>query len=215
MHEHVTWNMIEEWVSAKREGKQQAEEIGELIIEVDKGMIGIKHPKTGLLQLVDPKDFGIRGLSGDAEIIVHRKEGGHYFVYLLNPGSDKLVLLEIIVEDAAFGVYPRDFELGENISSNNYVVIDSETLAICTKKVIFVVRGGTHIGITLEKAGVAGIENPVFGVGKSESHVWLAVMEKGAEEAVLVCLTDSDLGYAVRRKEKNELKDKELMEEEG
>lgn len=214
MHEHVTWKMIEEWVSAKREGKHQAEKIGELIIEVDKGLIGIKHPKTGLLQVVDPNDFGIEKLSEDAQLIAHRKDEGHYFVYVLNPGSDKLVLLEIIVEKAAFGVYSKDFELGEKLSKKNYAVIDSETLAVCTKKVIFVVRGGTHVGITLDTAGVNPIKNPVFGIGESENHVWLAVMEKGAEEAVLICLTDSDLGYAIRRKEKNELKGKELMEEE-
>jgi hypothetical protein len=212
MHEHVTWKMIEEWVSTKREGKHQAEKIGELIIEVDKGLIGIKHPKTGLLQIVDPNDFGIKELSGDSELIVHKKDDGHYFVYLLNPGSGKLVLLEIILEKAAFGIYSKDFRLGEKLSKKNYAVIGSETLAICTKKVIFVVRGGTHIGITLDTAGISPIKTPVFGIGESENHAWLAIMEKGAEEAVLVCLTDSDLGYVVRRKEKNELKNAEPLE---
>lgn len=213
MHEHVTWGMIERWVSAKKKGEHHAEKLGDLIIEVDKGLIGLKQPKTGLLQIVNPKDFGIEKLSKDAELIAHKKDEGHYLVYVLNPGSDKLVLLELIIEKAAFGVYSKDFELGEKLSKKNYAVIDSETLVICTHKVIFVVRGGTHIGITLDAAGVKGINNPVFGIGESEEHVWLAVMEKNANEAVLVCLTDSDLGYTVRRKENNELKDKELMEE--
>jgi hypothetical protein len=213
MHEHVTWEMIERWVSTEMKGEHHAEKIGDLIIEVDKGLIGLKQPKTGLLQVVNPKDFGIEKLSGDAELIAHKKDERHYLIYIVNPGSDKLVLLEIILEKAAFGVYSKDFELGEKLSKKNYAVIDSETLAICTHTVIFVVRGGTHIGITLGTAGVKAIKNPVFGVGESEEHGWLAVMDKGAEEAVLVCLTDSDLGYAVRRKEKNELKDKELMDE--
>lgn len=214
MHEHISWEKIEKWVKEKPERNHHAERIGKLIIEVDAGVIGLKDPKTGLLQLINPKDFGIEKLGADAELIAHRKDEGHYMVYVLNPGSDKLVLLELILEKKMFGVYPKDFELGEKITKKNYIVVDDETAAICTHKVLYVIRGGIHVGITLEAAGVKEIKHPVFGVGKSEKHIWLAAKEKGADEAIVVCLTDSDLGYAVRRKpESNELKDAELMEE--
>ena len=212
MHEHISWEEIEKWVKEKHGHGHHAEKVGKLIIEVDAGVIGLKDPKTGLLQIVNPKDFGIEKLGADAEIISHRKDEGHYMVYVINPGSDKLVLLELILEKEAFGVYPKDFELGEKITPKNYLVVDGETAAICTHKMLMVVRGGSHVGITLEKAGMRKIRHPVFGVGESEEHAWLAVMEKGGDEALLVCLTDSDLGYAVRRKGKNELKGKELME---
>lgn len=215
MHEHVTWEMIGKWIKAQpKVGGRQSQVLGKLIIEVDEGMIGLKNPKTGVLQLVSPKDFGIEKLSADAEIIAHKNDEGDYLVYVLNPGSEKFVVLELILEKEAFGVYSKEHALGAKLSSRNYAVIDRETAAICTPKVLFVVRGGKHVGITLEKAGVKSITKPVFGVGESESHVWLAVMQKGGDEAILVCLTDSDLGYAVRRKSRNALKDKELLEEE-
>ena len=213
MHEHVTWEQIEKWVKEKHARSQHAEKIGKLIIEVGEGVIGLKDPKTGLLQIINPKDFEIKKLSVDAELIAHKKDEGHYMVYVIDPGSDKLVLLELILEKKMFGVYSKDFELGGKITKKNYIVIDHETAAICIHKVLYVIRGGSHVGITLEVAGINEIKHPVFGVGESEEHIWLAVMEKGASEALLVCLTDSDLGYAVRRKEGNELKDKELMEE--
>ena len=212
MHEHITWEQIEKWTKEKHARGHHAEKIGKLIIELDARVIGLKNPKTGLLQIVDPKDFGIEKLSAEAELIAHKKDEGQYLVYVLNPGSGKLVLLELILEKEAFGVYSKDFDLEEKLSKKNNIVIDGETAAICTHKVLYVIRGGNHVGITLEKAGIKEIKRPVFGVGKSEKHLWLAVMEKGASEALLVCLTDSDLGYAVRRKEENELKDKELLE---
>jgi len=213
MHEHITWEEIGKWVKEKPEREHQQEKLGKVIIQVDSGAIGIKNPKTGLVQIINPKDFEIEKLSPDAEIIAHKKDVGHYLVYVLNPGSDKLVLLELIFEGDMFGVYSKDFELGEKISQKNYIVIDDEAAAVCTHKVLYVIRGGTHVGITLEKAGVGEIKHPVFGVGKSEKHVWLAVKEKGADEALLVCLTDSDLGYSVRRKPDEGFKDKELLEE--
>jgi len=211
MHEHINWEEIEKWVKEKHERGHHAEKIGKLIIEVDVGMIGLKDPKTGILQIINPKDFEIKKLSADAELISHKKDEGQYMVYVIDPGSDKLVLLELILEKKMFGVYSKDFGLGGKITKKNYLVIDHETAAICTEKVLYVIRGGNHVGITLEKAGIRGIKHPVFGVGQSEKHAWLVVMEKGAAEALLVCLTDSDLGYAVLMKPGNELKGKELM----
>lgn len=201
MHEHVTWEMVENWIKEREPEPHRSGEMGSSIIEVEKGMIGLKHPKTGLVQFMNPKDLGIEKLSPEAEIISHKKDDGHYLVYLINPGSDKLVLLELIMEKKAFGIYPKNFELEEELSEENYAILDDETAAICTSRVLFVVRGERHIGITLEKAGMGKIKNPVFGTGESENHLWLAVMEKGGSEVLLVCLTDKDLGYAVRKKE--------------
>ena len=201
MHEHVTWEMVESWIKERKPEPHRSGKMGRSIIEVERGMIGLKHPKTGVVQFMNPKDLGIEKLSPEAEIISHKKDEGHYLVYLVNPGSDKLVLLELIMEKKAFGIYPKNFELDEEISEKNYAILDNETAAICTSKVLFVVRGEKHIGITLEKAGMKKIKNPVFGMGKSESHLWLAVMEERGGEVLLVCLTDEELGYAVRKKE--------------
>ncbi len=211
MHEHVTWKMVENWIKKRRPEPHHSGEMGSSIIEVEKGMIGLKHPKTGIVQFMNPKELGIEGLSPEAEIISHKKEEGHYLVYLINPGSDKLVLLEMIMEKEAFGIYPKDFELGEKLTGSKYAILDNETAAICTSRVLFVVRGEKHIGITLEKAGIEKINNPVFGTGKSENHLWLAVMERGGGEVLLVCLTDDELGYAVRKKEGG-FRKKELLD---
>ena len=212
MHEHITWEEIEEWVKEKPEREHQQEKLGKVFIGVGAGAIGIKNPKTGLAQIINPKDFGMEKLSPDAEIIAHKKDAGQYLVYVINPGSERLVSLELIFEGDMFGVYPKDFEVGEKITKKNYIVVNESTAAICTHKLLYVICGGNDAIITLEKAGVGEIRHPVFGVGKSEKHVWLAVKEKGADEALLVCLTDSDLGYSVRRKPDEGFRGKELLE---
>lgn len=251
MNEHVTDGMLEKWFAEYNRAKVcSAAGIGGLRIEVDKGMIGLKNPKTGLLQILNPNDFKIGKLSPRAEILVCKSELGDHFVYVLNPGSEKVVLLEVLLEKAAFGVYSQDYPLGFRLSEsfcasaigknllvvdmkeNQYVfinetgeklhaginaekgtvctVLDNETVAVCTPLVLFVVKKGKRVGIDIKKALGKKMKKPEFGAGESETQTWLAVRDSGQKEAILVSLTDKDLGYAVHRP--NELKGKEIIE---
>ena len=251
MNEYVTDGMLEKWFAEYNRAKVcSAAEIGDLRIEVDKGMIGLKNPKTGLLQILNPNDFKIGQLSPKAEILVCKSELGDHYVYVLNPGSEKVVLLEVLLEKQAFGIYSQDYLLGfrlsesfcasaigknfilADINEKQYVfineggerlhaeikaekgtactVLDNETVAVCTPSMLFVVKKGKRVGIDTKKALGHKITKPEFGAGESETHTWLAVRDAGKKEAILVSLTDKDLGYVVHKP--NELKGKEIIE---
>jgi hypothetical protein len=249
MDEHVSWKMMEEWVGEYSRAKAcKSARAGSVIVEVDNGMIGIKHPKEGLLQILNPNDFKIGVLRRDARILVCDSDGGDHFIYVLNPGAEKIVLLELVLEKEAFGIYSQDYSLGFELSREfcasafgknllvvdqkhgRYVffsdknerigaplelsgevarctVIDGETAAMCTKRVLFVMKKGKRVGIDI--AGAFGREalRPEFGVGESEHHRWLAV--KDGEKALIVSLTDKGMGYALLQG--NELKGKGIL----
>ncbi|MBN2121916.1 hypothetical protein JW721_02575 [Candidatus Micrarchaeota archaeon] len=119
MDEHVSWKMLESWVSSYSRGEVCAsEKVGELIIEVDSGMIGLKNPKKGLLQIINPNDFETGPLHPKAKLIACSAGDGDYFAYILNPGSKKVVLLELVLEKEAFGVYSQDYPLGFALSES-------------------------------------------------------------------------------------------------
>jgi hypothetical protein len=221
---------------------------GSVIVEVDNGMIGIKHPKQGLLQILNPNDFKLGVLRKGARILVCDAGEGDYFIYVLNPGLDKVVLLELVLEKEAFGIYSQDYVLGFRLSrefcasalGKNLIVVDQKEgkyvlfsekgersgaalelsgkvaectvigigeAAICTRRVLFVIRGGQRVGIDISKEFRREVRKPEFGVGESENHRWLAVKE--GENALIVSLTDKDMGYALLRG--NELKGKEIL----
>ncbi len=229
--------MVEEWVGAySRSRTCSSARAGSVIIEVDNGMIGIKHPKQGLLQILNPNDFKIGMLRRDARLIVCDAGRGDHFIYVLNPGLEKIVLLELVLEKEAFGIYSQDYQLGFPLSrefcasayGKNLVVvdemrgeyvffsenkekigakldmsgakarctaIDADAAAICTPRILFVINGGKRVGIDIAGAFEREARKPEFGVGESEHHRWLAV--KDGEDALIVSLTDKEMGYAV------------------
>jgi hypothetical protein len=134
MDEHVSWKMLKSWVSSYSRGEVCAsQKAGELLIEVDSGMIGLKNPKKGLLQIINPDDFETGPLHPKAKLIATDAGDGDYFAYILNPGSEKVVLLELVLEKEAFGVYSQDYPLGFKLSENycasaigkNFLLADS------------------------------------------------------------------------------------------
>lgn len=253
MDEHVSWEMVGKWVEGySRPEPCSSARAGSIIIGVENGMLGLKHPREGLLQILDPNDFKIGVLRKGAKIIVCDAGKGDYYVYVLNPGSEKIVLLELVLEKEAFGIYSQDYVLGFRLSrefcasalGKNLLVVDEKEgkyalfsekgvrggarlelasrvaectvigmgeAAICTRRVLFVIRGDQRVGIDISKEFRREVRKPEFGVGKSEKHRWLAV--KDGEDALIVSLTNREMGYAVLHG--NEFRGKEIMQDGG
>lgn len=247
------WKTVAGWVEDYRRAEPcMSARIGNMEIKAGSGMIGLGNPRTGLVQIIDPRDFEIGKMSADARIIAcSAGEEGSYFVYVLNPGSGKAVLLELILEKEAFGVYSQDYPIGFSLSGEycasalgknllivdfrekKYVftnergerftagleakegaactVLDAEAAAVCTRRILYVVRNGKRIGISAKEAlGKKEFRNPEFGAGEAGRHRWLAL--KDGNMAVLVSLTDKDMGYMAIRKGKSGFEGKEPMQ---
>lgn len=159
MDEHVSWKMLESWVSSYSRGEVCAsQKAGELIIEVDSGMIGLKNPKKGILQIINPDDFETGPLHPKAKLIACDAGDGDYFVYILNPGSKKVVLLELVLEKEAFGVYSQDYPLGFKLSENYCASATGKNLLLADShagKYVFITEDGVRRSARIKLEGSA------------------------------------------------------------
>ena len=135
MKEKVSSEMVRKWLgSFKRSVPSPSVSFADSAVLLESGMLAMKNKGEEVVRFLDPKDFGIDWkLSRDAKALLSEK-GEDYFVYVLDPGSEKAIRLDFVFEKEAFGVYSKDYELGFKLPKKYCASAAGENLLVVDQK---------------------------------------------------------------------------------
>lgn len=178
MNEKITEGMLRKWYKDFPVPKPATSlSIRSLIIVIESGMIAAKDVRGSGISFVKPSDVGIDWkLSGDA-LLLHAPSKDEDFIYVLDPGSKKVVRLDLYFEGEYFCFYSKDYSLPFALSKNfrasaykeNLLVVDSKQ-----KKYVFINKKGERVSAALkikeclgcavlgENGGIACDEDKIF-----------------------------------------------------
>lgn len=128
--------------------------IGKLEIELGSNTISIRNPEYNVAQVINPADFGISGPGKDAKFMVSEyKAGREYVAYVLIPGSENVMALELAFEKEFFGVYPYKYPLGLKLSKKYCACALGKNLLVCDlerKEYVFLNERGERLHSNLD-----------------------------------------------------------------
>lgn len=147
--------MLEKWFSGfERACPSKSAKIGKLEIEIGSETISIRNPEYNVAQVINPADFGIGGPGKDAKIIVaEQKAGREHVAYVLIPGSENVMALELAFEKEFFGVYPYKYPLGFPLSKKYCATALGKNLLVCDlgkKEYVFLNERGERLHSAIE-----------------------------------------------------------------
>lgn len=131
MNEKVTEKMVAGWYSGFRNpSPSKSISIRNLVVSAENGIISARNPKANAFSLLERKDFGIDWeVSGDA-LLLHAPSGDENFIYLMDPGSKKVVRLDLYFEGDFFGFYSKDYALPFALSKDFCASASGEALLV-------------------------------------------------------------------------------------
>lgn len=128
--------------------------IGKLEIELGANTIAIRNPEYNVAQVVNPADFGIAIPGKEAKFIVSEyRAGREYVAYVLIPGSENVMALELAFEKEFFGVYPYKYPLGFRLSKKYCASALGKNLLVCDldrKEYVFLNERGERLHSSIE-----------------------------------------------------------------
>ncbi len=154
MKEKITEDMLRKWYKDFPVPKPSSSiPIRNLTIVMESGMIAAKDVKGSGISFLKPSDVGIDWkLSKDA-LLLHTPSKDEDFIYVLDPGSKKVVRLDLYFEGNYFCFYSKDYALPFALSKNfcasayreNLLIIDSGQ-----KKYVFTNKKGERVSAALK-----------------------------------------------------------------
>ncbi|MEM4272207.1 MAG: hypothetical protein QXH30_01330 [Candidatus Bilamarchaeaceae archaeon] len=165
MDERISERMLEKWFSNfAQSAPSKSSKIGKLEIEIGESTISIRNPEHNVVQVINPADFGLIGPGKEARMIVTElKAGMEHVAYILVPGSENVMALELAFEKDFFGVYPYKYPLGFPLSKEYCATALGKNLLICDlkrKEYVFLNERGERLHSSLE--AVRGASCAVF-----------------------------------------------------
>lgn len=154
MKEKITEKMVEEWYSKFRNPQpSKFVSIRGLLISVEGGAIYANNPKASAFSLLCGKDFGIDWELSKSALLLHAPSEEEDFIYLLDPGSSKIVRLDLYFEVDYFGFYSKDYSLPFRLSDDfcasacreNLLIVDSKR-----KKYSFINKNGERFSAPIK-----------------------------------------------------------------
>ncbi len=158
--------MLEKWFSDfAQSAPSKSAKIGKLEIEIGSNTISIRNPEYNVAQVINPADFELKGPGKDAKIIVtEQKAGREHVVYVLVPGSEDVIALELAFEKEFFGVYPYTYPLGFPLSKKYCAAALGKNLLVCDlekKEYVFLNERGErlHSAVDFGKEATCAVLN--------------------------------------------------------
>lgn len=160
--------------------------IRSLIIVIESGTIAAKDVKGSGISFLKPSDFGIDWkLSKDA-LLLHAPSKDEDFIYILDPGSKKVIRLDLYFEGDYFCFYSKDYSLPFALSKNfcasafkeNLLIIDSGR-----KKYVFINEKGERLSASLKMKDCLGcaVLSTDGGIACDEEKIFLFLKGERAE----------------------------------
>ncbi len=154
MKEKITEEMVYKWYRDFPNPKPSTSiSIRSLIIVIESAMIAAKDVKGSGVSFLKPSDFGIDWkLSKDA-LFLHAPSKDEDFIYILDPGSKKIVRLDLYFEGDYFCFYSKDYPLPFALSKSfcasaykeNLLLVDSKR-----KKYVFTSEEGERVSAPIK-----------------------------------------------------------------
>lgn len=154
MKEKITEKMLVEWYSGFRNPRpSKSFPIRNLSISIEGGAIYANNPGANAVSPLRGKDFGIDWeISGDA-LLLHTPSRNEDFIYLLDPGSKKVIRLDLYFEGEYFCIYSKDYPLPFALSKDfcasacreNLLIVDSGR-----KKYVFINEKGERVSASMK-----------------------------------------------------------------
>lgn len=186
MNEKVTEKMVEGWYAGFRNPlPSKSISIRNLVISVEGGVISARNPKANAFSLLERKDFGIDWAVSEDALLLHAPSGDENFVYLLDPGSKKVVRLDLYFEGDFFGFYSKDYALPFALSKEYCASAQGENLLIVDcgrKKYVFINKKGERVSAPLKIRKCLGCAAlPDGGIACNKSRIFAFMGGKRAE----------------------------------
>ncbi len=166
MDEKISGRMLEKWFSGfAQSAPSKSAKIGKLEIELGANSISIRNPEYGVAQVINPADFELKGPGKDAKMIVaEQKAGREHVAYILAPGSENIMALELAFEKEFFGVYPYKYPLGFPLSKKYCATALGKNFLVCDlgrKEYVFLNERGErlHSAVDLGKEAACAVLN--------------------------------------------------------
>jgi len=160
--------------------------IRSIVIVIESGMIAAKDVKGAGISFLKPSDFGIDWKLSKEALLLHAPSKDEDFIYVLDPGSKKVIRLDLYFEGDYFCFYSKDYSLPFPLSKNfsasaykeNLLVVDSGK-----KKYVFINEKGERISASLKMKDCLGcaVLNPDGGLACDEEKVFLFLKGERAE----------------------------------
>lgn len=178
MKEKITEDMLRKWYRDFPAPKPASSiRVRNLTIVIESGMVAAKDLKEGGISPLKPSDVGIDWkLSGEA-LLLHAPSKDEDFIYVLDPGSKKIVRLDLYFEGDYFCFYSKDYSLPFALSKGFCASAHKESLLLIDsnqKKYVFINRKGERVSAPLkmkeclgcaalgEDGGIACDEDKIF-----------------------------------------------------
>jgi len=194
--------MLEGWYSGFRNPQpSKSVSVRGLSISVEGGAVYANNPKANAFSPLRGKDFGIDWELSEGAVLLHAPSKDEDFIYLLDPGSRKIVRLDLYFEGDYFGFYSKDYPLPFRLSDDfcasacreNLLIVDSKR-----KKYSFTNKNGERFSAPMKMKrclGCAAFEGE-GGIACDEGKVFLFLKGERAE-INLNEVTDEKMGEPV------------------
>ncbi|MEW5996518.1 MAG: hypothetical protein AB1657_02905 [Candidatus Micrarchaeota archaeon] len=187
MKEKITEAMVAGWYRDFPNPRLSSSlRIRSLIIVAESGMIAAKDVKGSGISFLRPSDFGIDWKLSKEARLLHSPSKGVDYIYLLDPGSGKIIRLDLYFEGDYFGFYSRDYTLPfalskafcASASGENLLVVDSGN-----KKYAFMNEKGERVSASLEIRECLGcaVLGPEGGIACDEGRLFTFLGGRRAE----------------------------------
>lgn len=160
--------------------------IRNLMIVIESGMIAAKDVKGSAISFLKPSDFGIDWKLSKEALLLHAPSKDEDFIYILDPGSKKVIRLDLYFEGDYFCFYSKDYSLPFTLSKNfcasaykeNLLIIDSKQ-----KKYVFINEKGERISASLKIKECLGcaVLGQDGGIACDEEKIFLFLKGERAE----------------------------------
>lgn len=154
MKEKITDDMLYKWYrDFPRPCPATSIPVRNLLMLAESGMLAAKDMKGGGISFLKPRDFGIDWKISKDAVLLHAPSKNEDFIYLLDPGSNKIIRLDLYFEGDYFGFYSKDYPLPFKLSNDfcasaykeNLLLIDSKR-----KKYVFINEKGERVSAALK-----------------------------------------------------------------
>lgn len=154
MKEKITDEMVAKWYrDFPHPSPSSSLSIRNLIIVAESGIIAAKDVKGGGISFLRPSDFGIDWKLSKKAVLLHAPSKDEDFIYVLDPGSRKIIRLDLYFEGEYFCFYSKGYPLPFALSGNfaasalreNLLLVDSGN-----KKYVFINENGERISASLK-----------------------------------------------------------------